>query len=365
MNIIFFSIQKMQKEKVYLINPFYNKLNEQESINDLEELVLLADTAGGMVLAKENILLREINAAYYISTGKLNDIRERMQDKDINLIIINTELKPVQVRNLETFFQVRVIGRTELILDIFAKRAQTNESKIQVELAQLKYLNSRLTGHGITMSQLGGGIGTRGPGEKKLEYDKRHIARRIHALEKKLKEIEKHHQVIRSNRNYKVVSLVGYTNAGKTSLLNTLANENLKTENRLFVTLDTTTRKIFLDEQKYVLMSDTVGFIKNLPHDLVVSFRTTLKEVKDSDLILHVCDMSDKEYEKKIKVVEDVLHEMDVDSKKIILIFNKIDKVSHEKLDLVKTNYTDSLFISGKEKINLEKLKNYILFRIG
>ncbi|MDD5066871.1 MAG: GTPase HflX, partial [bacterium] len=263
----------------------------------------------------------------------------------------------------EDLFGIRVIGRTELIFDIFSKRAMTNEAKIQVELAQLKYIMPRLTGFGIALSRLGGGIGTRGPGEKKLETDRRHIARRIHTLEKKLKDIEKHHRVITSNRNHKVVSLVGYTNAGKTTLLNSLAREDLKTENRLFVTLDTTTRKIFLEQEKFVLVSDTVGFIRDLPHYLVASFRTTLKEVKDSDLVLHVIDLSESDFMKKIGVVNNVLAEMEVDLTRVISVFNKTDRVGPEKLENIRREYPDSLFISAKEKINLEKLKKYILFR--
>ncbi len=289
----------MQKEKAFLVNFYYTNEEREFAENNKKELELLTDTAGCDIKKSINIFLKKIDAGHFLSKGKLEDIMEQINGVNINVIIINAELKPVQVRNLENYFNTKVIGRTELIFDIFAQRAKTKEAKIQVELAQLKYLLPRLTGYGVLMSRLGGGIGTRGPGEKKLEYDRRHILNRIHTLQKKLKHIEKHRSVISMHRKYKVVSLVGYTNAGKSTLLNSLTQEKLKVENRLFVTLDSTIRKVCLKEQKYVLMSDTIGFIKNLPHDIVASFHATLKEIQNADLVLHIVDVSDKNYEEK------------------------------------------------------------------
>lgn len=355
----------MKKENVYLINVYPDRTGEEESVSDLEELALLADTAGGRIAGKENLLLREVHAAFFLGQGRLDRIKERVGETAADLVIINAELKPVQVRNLEEFLGVRVIGRTELILDIFSKRARTNEARIQVELAQLRYLMPRLTGFGVALSRLGGGIGTRGPGEKKLETDRRHISRRIHTLEKKLKDIGKHRRVISSRRPFKVVGLAGYTNTGKTSLLNSLANQDLKTENRLFVTLDTATRRIYLDENRYVLLTDTVGLIKNLPHDLVASFRTTLAEVREADLVLHLADISDRNFGRKIAAVQEVLDDLEVEPGKIILVFNKIDRVPEERVEAVRRDFPEALFVSAREKINLEKLKEYILFRTG
>lgn len=356
-----------ERERAYLLNFYFKKHDVYPAEDDLKELKMLVDTAGAEIVGKENLYLRKINPAYFITKGKLEKIKESIQQNNIDVIIINTELKPVQVRNLESFFNCKVIGRTELILDIFAQHARTSEAKIQVELAQLKYLLPRLTGHGILLSRLGGGIGTRGPGETKLEYDRRHIMRRIATLQRKLKKIEKHRTNLWKNRKFKVATLVGYTNAGKTTLLNTLSQENLKTENRLFVTLDPTIRKVYLNEKnKYVLISDTVGFIKNIPHTLVASFKATLSEVKNSDLILHIVDICDRNIEEKINTVNEVLSEIGVNSKNSVVVFNKIDRLNDEsKIKRFTTLYPDAIFISAKEKINIDKLKKIILIKVG
>ena len=356
-----------KKERAYLLNFYFQKEQLYIAEENLKELEMLVDTAGADIVLSENLYLREINPAYFITTGKIEKIKENVEKSNIDVVIINTELKPVQVRNLELFLSCKVIGRTELILDIFAQHARTSEAKIQVELAQLKYLLPRLTGYGVLLSRLGGGIGTRGPGETKLEYDRRHIMRRISVLQKKLKKIEKHREVLWKNRKFKVVTLVGYTNAGKTTLLNTLAQEKLKTENRLFVTLDPTIRKVYLEENnKYVLISDTVGFIKNIPHSLVASFKATLSEVKNSDLILHIVDICDRNIDEKINTVNEVLSEIGVNSQNFLIVFNKIDRLNDNgKINRFSSLFPDSVFISAKEKINIDKLKKIILIKVG
>ncbi len=356
----------MVKERAYLITPYFDKRKFIEAENDKKEFESLADTAGVEITKSILLLLKRIDPAFYITKGKLQELTEEIKQNKINVVIINTELKPVQIRNLEEKFDCKVIGRTELILDIFAQRARTREAKIQVELAQLKYLLPRLTGLGKALSRLGGGVGTRGPGERKLEYDRRHILNRINTLQKKLKKIEKHRNLLLQNRKFKVVTLVGYTNAGKSTLLNTLAKEHLKTEDRLFVTLDPTIRKVYLGDNKYVLVSDTVGFIKNLPHHLVASFRATLSEVKYSDLILHVIDISENNIDEKIEVVNNVLLELQINPLNCIMVFNKIDKLDNKsKIERAQKLYPDrSVFISAKAGLNIDKLKKIILFKI-
>jgi len=355
------------KERAYIINFYYDKTEHYNCEEDLEEVIMLSKTAGVEVALAENIFLREINPSYYITKGKLEIIKNNILTNNINVVIFNIDLKPSQMRNLEEFLECKVICRTELILDIFAQHARTSEAKIQVELAQLKYLLSMLTGYGVLLSRLGGGIGTRGPGETKLEYDRRHITRRISLLEKKLKNIEKHRQVITSNRKLKNVALVGYTNAGKTTLLNILAHQNLKTDDMLFVTLDPASRKVYLGENnKFAIFTDTVGFIKNLPHTLVASFKATLSEVKNADLVLHIVDVHDKNIEEKIEVVNKILfNELFLDPYKVHLVFNKIDKLENENIiKRLKEIYPNALFVSAKEKINIDNLKKFVLIKL-
>ena len=352
-------------ERAILINCFYNKYEIELNNDRIRELELLTKTAGGEVIKKFNIHLKRINPAYFLTKGKLENISSFLSNTEADIIIFNNELKPVQVRNLNEYFKIKVIGRTELILDIFSLRARTKEAKIQVELAQLRYLLPRLAGYGVMMSRLGGGIGTRGPGEKEIEYDRRHIMKRISVLTKKLKLIEKHRKNISKNRPFKVVSIVGYTNAGKSTLLNALAKENLKTENRLFVTLDSTIRKIYLSNNKFILLSDTVGFIRDIPHHLIASFKSTLSEAKEADLLLHLIDINDEFYTEKIEVVNNVLRSIGIDISKSIYVFNKIDKIANKgKLERIKNLYSDALFISAKNKINHDKLKENIIFRL-
>ncbi len=353
-------------EKAILIQCSDTKNSVDEDEEKLNELKLLARSAHTQIIDSIIIKIKKINPATYLTKGKVELIKEKVKELQPDVIIFNNELKPIQVRNLSDTYNCKVISRTELILDIFALRAKTREAKIQVELAQLKYLLPRLTGYGVMMSRLGGGIGTRGPGEKKIEYDRRNIMRRISILNKKLKNIEKHRELIVKNRKYKTVGIVGYTNAGKSTLLNALSNEKLLTENRLFVTLDSTTRKIFLDNNKFILLSDTVGFIRDIPHNLIASFKSTLSEAKNADLLLHVVDINDKYYQEKIDVVNEVLSELNIDISKSIYVFNKIDKGGTEnRIKRINEIYPGSIFISAKNKINLEKLKETIILRLG
>ena len=296
------------------------------SIDELEEL---AHTAGAEVFAKLIQKRDRPDNAIYIGEGKLWELKNICDSNDIDLLIFDGELTPSQQRNIENFTDVRVIDRTMLILDIFALNARTSEGKLQVELAQLKYSLPRLTGKGVEMSRLGGGIGTRGPGESKLESDRRHIHRRINALEDQLKTLSKRRMLLRERRKKNAVTtvaIVGYTNAGKSTLLNALTNAGVLAENKLFATLDPTARALKLPDGRTVLLVDTVGFISRLPHDLVEAFKSTLEEVIYADLILNICDASDVEFEDHLNVTRRVVSELGAADKPMLTVYNKCDK---------------------------------------
>ncbi len=294
--------------------------------------------------------------AYYIGRGKLAEIKDTIENSDINLVIIDGELSPAQHRNLEEDLETRVIDRTQLILDIFSIHARTKESKLQVEKAQLEYLFSRLTGKGEELSRLGAGIGTRGPGETKLETDRRRINDRIHRLKKELEEISRTREIQRQDRQDPIIALAGYTNAGKSTLLNQITNEDNMVADQLFATLDSTLHRFTLPGGKKAIITDTVGFIKNLPHQLIASFRATLEEITAADIILHIADGSNHNLENRIDVVEDVLNDLDADPHEKMLVINKIDKLPREKLDVLQMNYPDACFISALEGKGVEKL---------
>lgn len=296
------------------------------SIDELEEL---AHTAGAEVFAKLIQKRDRPDNATFIGGGKLWELKNICDSNDIDLLIFDGELTPSQQRNIENFTDVRVIDRTMLILDIFALNARTSEGKLQVELAQLKYSLPRLTGKGVEMSRLGGGIGTRGPGESKLESDRRHIHRRINALEEQLKTLSKRRMLLRERRKKNAVTtvaIVGYTNAGKSTLLNALTNAGVLAENKLFATLDPTARALKLPDGRTVLLVDTVGFISRLPHDLVEAFKSTLEEVIYADLILNICDASDVEFEDHLNVTRRVVSELGAADKPMLTVYNKCDK---------------------------------------
>ena len=279
---------------------------------------------------------------------------------NVNLIIFDDELTPAQYRNLEQELNVKVIDRTQLILDIFARHARTKESKLQVELAQLEYMLPRLKGKGTELSRLAGGIGTRGPGESKLETDRRRIEKKIYRLKKKLKDIKRNRDIQRKSRHDPVVSLVGYTNAGKSTLMNLLTDANTTVADKLFATLDSKLASIKLPIGRNIIISDTVGFIEKIPHQLVASFRASLEEIKESDILIHVIDCSHPRIENRIKVVNNVLQELDVIDKEIITVFNKIDLISVKKLTELNLYYPGTINISAKTSEGKELLLSHI-----
>ncbi|MBE3588369.1 MAG: GTPase HflX, partial [Thermoanaerobacteraceae bacterium] len=306
--------------------------NGRETEESLAELARLADTAGALVAGTVVQRLRRPDPATLLGRGKVRDeIALACRELGVELVICDRELSPAQVRNLEEELDVRVIDRTQLILDIFARRARTREGKLQVELAQLEYLYPRLTGKGTDLSRLGGGIGTRGPGETKLETDRRRIRRRIADLRRELEEVRRHRTLLRTRRQdvpVTLAALVGYTNAGKSTLLNALTGADVFAGDRLFATLDPTTRRLVLPGGEEVLLTDTVGFIRRLPHHLVAAFRATLEEVTEADLLLHVVDAGHPGYPAQVGAVESVLSSLGAAEKPTILVYNKIDRLT-------------------------------------
>ncbi|MDI6601073.1 MAG: GTPase HflX [Thermoanaerobacteraceae bacterium] len=340
------------KTKAILVG-VVNSAEDQES---LDELALLAEAAGVSVAGKVTQRKDRIDPAYYIGRGKVQEIKLMADELGANTVIFDDELSPMQKRNLENMIGIQIIDRTMLILDIFAQRARSMEGKIQVELAQLQYLLPRLTGKGIELSREGGGIGTRGLGETKLETDRRHIRRRISCLKRELEEVKKNRGLIRKARKFPVVSLVGYTNAGKSTLLNVLTGSNVSSNNRLFDTLDTTTRGLVLPDGRTVLVSDTVGFIKKLPHQLVEAFKATLDEVREADLLIHVVDGSSPRMDEEIATVNEVLKEIGASGRPTINAINKIDKISGD----FTIGSRSMVKISALKGINIDTLINMI-----
>ncbi len=301
----------------------------------MDELARLADTAGAEVAGRLVQRKSGPDGALYLGRGKAGELAGLCGELGVDLIICDRELSPAQARNLEDMAGVRVIDRSHLILDIFAGRAKTREGKLQVELAQLNYLLPRLAGRGTALSRLGGGIGTRGPGETKLETDRRRIRKRISDLKKDLEEVRRHREILRRGRKeapVTQVSIVGYTNAGKSTLLNSLTGAGVPVEDRLFATLDPTTRRVVLPNNETVLITDTVGFINNLPHHLVAAFRATLEEVAESDLLLHVMDASHPSAPKQAETVKNVLASLGAGQKPVIAVYNKTDLVGEDQI---------------------------------
>ena len=319
------------KERVILVGVSTSDRDDTEkSLDELEEL---AATAGAETVGRVIQNLDQIHPGTYVGKGKLDEIKDLLWETEATGIICDDELSPIQLGNLEDVLDTKIMDRTLIILDIFASRASTNEGKIQVELAQLKYRQSRLTGLGKSLSRLGGGIGTRGPGEKKLEVDRRLIRDRIAQLNRELKDVKRHREVTREQRNRNkipVIAIVGYTNAGKSTLLNTLTGAGVLEEDKLFATLDPTTRNLKLPSKQEVLLTDTVGFIRKLPHHLIEAFRSTLEEAKYADLILHVVDASNPQRDEQMHIVYETLTNLEVKNKTIITAFNKQDKIEGE-----------------------------------
>lgn len=320
----------MVKEKTILVFVRYKHKREKMRSSE-EEMFQLIRTAGGAITDVVKAGIEKPSASTFVGKGKLEEIQEKVLLHKPRVLIFNIDLTPVQSRNIEENCGVRVVDRTGLILDIFARRATSHAGKVQVELAQLSYLLPRLTGKGVLLSRLGGGIGTRGPGEKKLEIDRRRIRERMDRLKKDLDKLRTHRALLRSRRKKKdfvVVAIVGYTNAGKSTLLNSLTESKVLVEDKLFATLDPRTRILKLARGTKILFTDTVGFLVNLPHSLIESFKATLEEINEADLILHVLDASNPEFLKQNKVVNDVLHEIGVSKKPMLIALNKIDKIA-------------------------------------
>lgn len=344
-------------EQCVLVGIDTGEYDAAASIDELEEL---ASTAGAAVFAKLIQKREKPDNATYLGGGKLWELKNICLNNQIDLLIFDGELTPSQQRNIENLTDIRVIDRTMLILDIFALNARTSEGKLQVELAQLKYSLPRLGGKGSEMSRLGGGIGTRGPGESKLESDRRHIHRRITALEQQLKTLEKRRNLMRQRRkknSVTTVAIVGYTNAGKSTLLNALTDAGVLAENKLFATLDPTARSLKLPDGRTVLLVDTVGFISRLPHDLVEAFKSTLEEVVYADLILNICDASDPKFEEQIKVTRQVISDLGAGSKPILTVYNKCDKTPNLRFFGESGN---DVRISAINKIGLDNLTEKI-----
>ena len=339
----------------------------EASLDELEEL---AETAGAVVVGRLVQKLPHFNASTYIGSGKIEELAYLIADRGATGIITDDELSPAQMHNLGQALDTKVMDRTMVILDIFAAHARTAEGKLQVELAQLQYRLSRLTGKGISMSRLGGGIGTRGPGEKKLEQDRRVIRSRVAQLKRELSEVVAHREINRKTReagNDPVFAIVGYTNVGKSTLLNALTGAEILAEDKLFATLDTTTRAYSFSkengtEKQRVLLTDTVGFIRKLPHNLIDAFRSTLEEAGYADYIIHVVDASSPDRVAEMKVVYETLDMLKIENKKVITLFNKIDKLSNpdDLLGLVDKRASKVLKISAKEKLGLEKIGDII-----
>ena len=332
----------------------------------MEELVRLAETAGVEVLDTAMQHRDKPDSKWFIGKGKVEEVRDRLRELNGTTVIFNQELSGGQVRNLEEFLDAKIVDRTQLILDIFAQRAKTREGILQVELAQLSYLLPRLSGQGKNLSRLGGGIGTRGPGETKLETDRRHIRNRITELRRQLDEVMRHRKLHRERRKKSgvyQVALVGYTNAGKSSLLNRMTKSDVYAENQLFATLDPTSRSMPLPSVGEVILTDTVGFIQQLPHDLVAAFRATLEEVLEADLILHVVDASSSMREEHIRVVDGVLAELGAQGKETILIYNKIDLCTPAEREMIPTG-EDTMALSAMNDDHLEALKEVLERRL-
>ncbi|ANB58842.1 GTP-binding protein HflX [Anoxybacillus sp. B7M1] len=353
-------IQKSDRERVIIVGCQLADEDDDRFSYSMEELASLVHTAHGEVILQLSQKREAVHPATYIGKGKVEELARLVEQLEPDVIIFNDELSPSQARNLSKLLEARVIDRTQLILDIFAQRARSKEGKLQVELAQLQYLLPRLSGQGVQLSRLGGGIGTRGPGETKLETDRRHIRRRVDEIKNQLKWVVEHRVRYRErrkkNRTFQI-ALVGYTNAGKSTLFNRLTNADSFEENLLFATLDPLTRKFILPSGYTALLTDTVGFIQDLPTTLVAAFRSTLEEVKEADLILHVVDSSNLDYVQHEQTVYDLLQDLEVSAIPIVTIYNKRDLADK---NFIPSSRTDSIFISALNETDLQQLRQFI-----
>ena len=373
------SKQRIEEEQEFclLVGVAHSRITEEEALEHLEELRFLAETAGAKT---ERMFLQNLsvpNPKTYVGSGKIEEIRDYVKSKEISLVIFDDELSPSQLRNVEKILGCKILDRTILILDIFASRAMTYHAKTQVELAQLQYMLPRLTGLWTHLERQKGGIGMRGPGESQIETDRRIIGQRISLMKERLKSIDKQKRVQRGNRGQLVrVALVGYTNVGKSTLMNVLSKSKVFAENKLFATLDTTVRKVVLGNLP-LLLTDTVGFIRKLPQQLMESFKSTLDEVREADLLIHVLDISHSNFEDHYRVVNETLSEIDKSSKPTIVVFNKIDAYlppddeledsdglssieALKKSWMAKLGPQKSIFISAQERENMEELREIL-----
>ena len=370
-------IIKEEQEFCLLVGVAHSRISEEEALEHLEELRFLAATAGAKT---ERMFLQNLpvpNPKTYVGSGKIEEIRDYVKSKEISLVIFDDELSPSQLRNIEKILGCKILDRTILILDIFASRAMTYHAKTQVELAQLQYMLPRLTGLWTHLERQKGGIGMRGPGESQIETDRRIIGQRISLMKERLKSIDKQKRVQRGNRGQLVrVALVGYTNVGKSTLMNVLSKSKVFAENKLFATLDTTVRKVVLGNLP-LLLTDTVGFIRKLPQQLMESFKSTLDEVREADLLIHVLDISHSNFEDHYRVVNETLSEIDKSSKPTIVVFNKIDayfppvnELEHpeglsslealKKSWMAKLGPQKAIFISAQKKENMDELRDIL-----
>lgn len=355
-----FETEKLE-EQVILVG--ISEQDGDDAEDSLAELAELVKTAGASVVGKLIQKREGIHPGTYVGTGKVEEIAELLLQTGATGIVCDDELTPAQLKNLENLLDIKVMDRTLIILDIFAARATTSEGKIQVELAQLRYRLSRLAGLGRSMSRLGGGIGTRGPGEKKLEIDRRLINDRIAQLNRELKEVVKHREITRAKREKNavpVVAIVGYTNAGKSTLLNHLTHAEVLEEDKLFATLDPSTRLLELEGHQKVLLTDTVGFIRKLPHHLIEAFKSTLEEAKYADYLFHVVDASNPQRDKQMHIVYETLDRLGVNNKKIVTLFNKMDQTDHEE-PLQDFRADHILMISAAKEEGLEDVKSLLV----
>jgi len=371
-----------KEERAVLVGVVHKDQTEEEVHEYLDELAFLAETAGAIAVKKFIQKLPHPDSRTYVGKGKLEEVKKYVEGRDINILIFDDELSGSQIMNIEKAVNVKTIDRSDLILDIFARRAKTAQAKAQVELAQYQYILPRLRGMWKHLERLGGGIGTRGPGESEIETDRRIVRDKVSLLKKRLAEIDKQAFTQRKDRGEFIrVALVGYTNVGKSTIMNLLSKSDVLAENKLFATLDTTTRKIVYENTPF-LLSDTVGFIRKLPHHLVESFKSTLDEVREADILLHVVDISHPKYEDQLGVVNKTLQELNAFDKPIITVFNKMDlyikntfdewlndEVKQQILEDLKARWQrethdNAIFISALERTNIDELRKTILDKV-